>query len=310
MLTATTIVIACVLLASIAYAGWPLLALPRVRAAALGAGGSCCVAGGTTILGLLAAGLIGMPGVADRQAAAQEPSTSDAAAAAEPSSASGSGSQGIPAPTPDSPASPATAASDDPQIEAGAEGKVVIPPGRPDWVEAAPRLMGSGTHTLAVSSGPFKRYHDAERSLDMGLKAATDEYIADRLGSTLAPTLLSYDVQTIKQRLVKQPTYPEKVVFSAPVDEMEQIHALLEFGPDFRQELDGRWNQVRATSRLAQMGLFSGAALLLLSSVFGYFRLDNATRGYYTGRLQFMAAAAILAIVGAGAVLARWITWM
>jgi hypothetical protein len=47
-----------------------------------------------------------------------------------------------------------------------------------------------------------------------------------------------------------------------------------------------------------------------LGSVFGYFRLDNATRGYYTGRLQFMAAAAILAIVGAGALLGRWITWL
>ena len=59
-----------------------------------------------------------------------------------------------------------------------------------------------------------------------------------------------------------------------------------------------------------RLGLFAGAALLLLASVFGYFRLDNATRGYYTGRLQFMTAAAILAVVGAGAVLAQWIHWL
>ena len=60
-----------------------------------------------------------------------------------------------------------------------------------------------------------------------------------------------------------------------------------------------------------QVGLFAGAALLALGSVFGYFRLDNATRGYYTGRLQFMTAAAILAIVGARrASLARWIHWL
>jgi hypothetical protein len=44
--------------------------------------------------------------------------------------------------------------------------------------------------------------------------------------------------------------------------------------------------------------------------MFGYFRVDNATRGYYTGRLQFLSAAAILAIVGAGVVLARWIHWL
>ena len=50
--------------------------------------------------------------------------------------------------------------------------------------------------------------------------------------------------------------------------------------------------------------------LLLLASVFGYFRMDNATRGYYTGRLQFMTAAAILGIVGVGAILSQWIHWL
>ena len=59
-----------------------------------------------------------------------------------------------------------------------------------------------------------------------------------------------------------------------------------------------------------QTGLVSGAMLLLLTSVFGYFRLDNATRGYYTGRLQFMTAAAILAVVGAGVIAAQYITWL
>ena len=42
---------------------------------------------------------------------------------------------------------------------------------------------------------------------------------------------------------------------------------------------------IRANSRLTQLGLFAGAGLLFLGSVFGYFRLDNATRGYYTGSL-------------------------
>jgi len=91
---------------------------------------------------------------------------------------------------------------------------------------------------------------------------------------------------------------------------MHENFALLEFSPEFRSELDRRWAKVRATSRLAQTGLVSGGALFLLASVFGYFRLDNATRGYYTGRLQFMTAAAILAVIGAGAVLAQWIHWL
>jgi hypothetical protein len=61
---------------------------------------------------------------------------------------------------------------------------------------------------------------------------------------------------------------------------------------------------------LTQLGLFAGAGLLLIGSIFSYFRLDNATRGYYTGRLQFLTAAAILAVIGGGVFAARWIHWL
>jgi hypothetical protein len=61
---------------------------------------------------------------------------------------------------------------------------------------------------------------------------------------------------------------------------------------------------------LTQLGLFAGAGLLLIGSIFSYFRLDNATRGYYTGRLQFMTAASILAVIGGGIFAARWIHWL
>ena len=37
--------------------------------------------------------------------------------------------------------------------------------------------------------------------------------------------------------------------------------------------------------------------VLLLALMFGYFKLDTATKGYYTGRLQMGLAAAILAVV-------------
>jgi len=104
--------------------------------------------------------------------------------------------------------------------------------------------------------------------------------------------------------------YHDIARYSEPVGEMHEHFALLEFGPEFRAELDERWTKVKATSRVLQTGLVSGAALLLLASVFGYFRLDNATRGYYTGRLQFMTAAAVLAVVGAGVIMARYIAWL
>jgi hypothetical protein len=271
-------------------AAWPLVLTQRFRPVLAGVGGSGCVGLGTAIVGLLAGGLVQFPG-ASAAAWADEKGPETVAA-----------SQPI-----ESPAEAIEVSKGDPQIEAPAE-TVEIPPGRPKWVGAEPNLRGK-IHTVPVSSGPYATDPQAKRALDEALVKATNEYIVEQLGSELAPTLLRYDARTIKERFVKEENrYHDVARYS--VGWMHEQFALVEFGPDFRKELDARWTKVRATSRLAQTGLVSGAALALLASVFGYFRLDNATRGYYTGRLQFMTAAAILAVVGAGAVIAQWIHWL
>ena len=69
--------------------------------------------------------------------------------------------------------------------------------------------------------------------------------------------------------------------------------------------------RVRVTRfKWLELALLTFAVLLLLATVFGYFRADHATRGYYTRRLQTMAAAGVVAIIVAGTVFAQWITWL
>jgi hypothetical protein len=89
-----------------------------------------------------------------------------------------------------------------------------------------------------------------------------------------------------------------------------QSHALLSFDDDFRGAVSAKWAEVRAASRLMQTGLGAGIVILLLSTMFSYFKLDTATRGYYTGRLQFAAAAAILAVIAASVLFANYVPWM
>lgn len=193
-------------------------------------------------------------------------------------------------------------------------GEVIIPPGRPEWVGR--NIMVGSEHSVAVCSGPFSTEAEANRELDKVLKQKTDEYIAEQLGSSLAPQLIRFDVVKIKKPkkeqglgLVKpENLYHEQI--SVSIGPMHQVHALLEFDPDFRKQITDKWRDLTAYYRLLQTGLVAGGALLFLGTVFSYFRLDTATRGYYTVRLQFMTAAAILAIVGAGALLARWIYWL
>jgi len=271
------------LIACFLVAAWPLLLAARLRPVLLRAGGSGCIGLGAAAVGLLAGGFVQLPGNSALALGDEQPSevtTRQELAEAITSS--------------------------EPVIENHAT--VEIPPGRPEWIGSEPNLRGK-VHKIPVSSGPYATDAQAKRALDEALVKATSEYIADQLGSELAPQLLRYDARTIKQRFVKDENkYHDVARYS--VGWMHENFALLEFGPEFRSELDRRWTKVRATSRLAQTGLVSGGALLLLASIFGYFRLDNATRGYYTGRLQFMTAATILGVIGAGAVLAQWIHWL
>ena len=327
-----TFTIAAILLTTLAVASWPLLALRRLRPALQLTGGSCCIAAGSTLVGLLAAGFIALPGATPLQASAQEKAP-DTAASAEPTSESKATEPVAESPSAITPATPAPAApapaaptppaqseivldaadaqpakSDDLKIETLADGTIVIPAGRPEWVKVAKSDLTGPVHKIYVTSDPYKLPRDAQHALEEAMKRATDEYVADQLNSPLAAKFVPYSLDAIEDRFVKQ-TYNETINFES-VGLMEQRHALLEFGPGFRDELRHHWAGRIAESRLYQVGLGAGAALLLLASVFGYFRLDNATRGYYTGRLQFMTAAAILAIVALGAAAAFRFTWL
>jgi hypothetical protein len=248
------------------------------------------------------------PAVASHAASATDPAASDAAASTAPAAAS------VAPPTPQSEikldSSAAPTRPDDIKIETLADGTIVIPAGRPEWVSARKSdFSDPEVHRIYVTSGPYKLPQDAQRGLDDALKQATDQYVADQLRSPLAAKFISHDPQTIRDRFVKQ-TYRETVNFADPIGPMQQLHAQLEFDSAFRKQIHQHWVGRIAESRLYQIGLGAGAVLLLLTSVFGYFRLDNATRGYYSGRLQFLTAAAILAIVALASAAAFQFTWL
>lgn len=292
------------LIACLVVAGWPLFTHPRIRPLLTGAAGSTCMLIGATTAGLTAGGIFQLPALTGELYAFDNHPAVERAAdlPATESSATESSATESSAPKLSTPKAA------DPQIESTSPDQVVIPPGRPEWVEKEPNLNGA-VHTIAVSSGPFKTETECRRALDKELVKATRNYIVEQLGSDLAAQFIQYDARTIRQRLLKPSNiYNEEITVS--FGPMHQTHAVLEFDSKFRKQLSTRWDKVRGASRLTQAGLFAGAALLLVGSIFGYFRTDNATRGYYTGRLQFMTAAAILAILSAGVVVARFITWL
>lgn len=193
-------------------------------------------------------------------------------------------------------------------------GGVVIPP-RPPWVESDPDRSGE-VHTTAVSSGPHETEQACREYLNRELERAVAEYVDWYLGRVYgqqfhASTFVRYDLETIKSRLVADGKLHHEVI-KVSFGPMHQMHALLEFDKDFRAELDGRraelqrhWREWVVRGRLLGTALGMAVVLALLAVLFGYFRADTATRGFYTGRLQLVATLVILGVLLGGVVLAN-----
>ena len=73
--------------------------------------------------------------------------------------------------------------------------------------------------------------------------------------------------------------------------------AQIEFGDAFDAYVQQRVAECRTQKRLIKSGLIGGSLLGLLAVAFGYFKMENATRGFYSRRLQtvsFLVAAAVI----------------
>ncbi|HEY2415178.1 MAG TPA: hypothetical protein VGI40_23240 [Pirellulaceae bacterium] len=257
------------IIVSAAIAAWPVVFAPAFRTARTYLTGSCCLSLGTGIITLAAWLLPAATFTANVLADDKDVSALKAEA--------------------------------DPII---GDHAIQIPAGRPDWIGQQPSSSGK-IHTISIASGPYATNRESLQALDDAIVKATKEYIAEQLNSDLAAQLITYDARTIKRNFVKDDTYHDEATYS--VGKMHENFARLQFDQKFRTEIGRRWNQVRASGRLLQTGVFAGASLLVVASIFGYFRTDHVTRGHYNRRLQFLAATALITIAATATLALRFI---
>ena len=177
---------------------------------------------------------------------------------------------------------------------------------RPAWVDSPPSREGP-VHTIPLAIGPYSTLEEcwqlAAQQVDKAVAQYNDWYLGPRGGAD--------------RKLVRTPAY--RADWADPSqhyheirpsqllgENMHILHVLLQFDDPYRQQLDTCWAQTTAAGRLTQVVLLSGAILALLATFYLYLKLDLATEGRYTRRLQCAVAGAILALVASGVLLARW----
>jgi hypothetical protein len=249
---------------------------------------------------------------AAEQAAPSEPPAPVAAPAEETAapSAAVETPQPVPPAAPEAAVAPAPAAAAPP---AEAEAPITkptateqTPPARqnsskPDWVDAPPRFENS-IYSISAASGLFVSVPECQRELNARLKRDVDHYIEEYLGegaAQLADVPLSY----IKQHLEKAEF--NEMVLSDSVGPMHQLHAQLAIDDNARNEFQRRWHDAMVTDRLWYTGAGAAMLLALLSTFYGYLKLDLRTGGAQKTRLQ-LAATLVALLVAASVFLVRW----
>ena len=159
-----------------------------------------------------------------------------------------------------------------------------------------------------VTVGPYLSRGECHRALNAELKKVTDVYVDEYLGLPDASAHVDFDIAYIQAHLVA--SAPEAEDVDTSFGQMRQLSVRLKFDDEFQRAIDARWRESKVQARLLRITLGAGVGFLLLGALFGYLKLDTATHGTYSRRLQLMSAAVILTLVASGALIARWIPWL
>ncbi len=171
------------------------------------------------------------------------------------------------------------------------------PDERPEWVdweEGVPYKAGKACQ-MRIAVGPYSTRSECNQKLPERLHEAIDQYVAVYAGPE-AREKVRLPLDYIQSRLV-QAEWPETVDIGIPGVSAIQLHVLLEFDHEANATITEQWDRAVVNGRLAGIGGLAAGVLLLLSAVYGYLKIDLATKGAYRGRLRLAATGLILILL-------------
>jgi hypothetical protein len=167
---------------------------------------------------------------------------------------------------------------------------------RPAWLDQPGGREGD-VYYETVMVERYTTPADAEDALARELVERTKAYVDRYLGEG-SSKLFVVPPAFIHDHLVKD-RYQEAVESS--VGPMVNAYARLGFDGRTRARLQRMHRDAQTENNLLSVAGGAAGVLLILGAVFGYLKLDTLSRGYYTRRLQFAAAAVILTVLFVGA---------
>jgi hypothetical protein len=178
--------------------------------------------------------------------------------------------------------------SSDPPATAPSTASIPVTP-RPDWLEKPAEFTPDGAYTVVVRTNPVLRLQDALRELESKMRQEARAFVelnTRRALSSRSPNRLPWDYIAQKAKVAE---FKEIKHSPRAGTNMVVIHAQLTFTPQLQGEIEWIVQQALVRQRTTLVLLVAGFVLAIIGVLYGYLRLDTATKGYYTWRLRFLA---------------------
>ena len=184
----------------------------------------------------------------------------------------------------------------------------------PEWVQQGSFEQDGSEYILVETEGCVTAL-DANRELDIAISTAISEALDRRLGKG-AGQRVQLEPDYIAAKLIPDTHSVVRPYRNEFTDEIAQRlgkeygeffrgYAQLKLDPAFYTFARQRWRSEQTRLRLMALALISLTVLALLTTTYGYLRINQATRGFYSVRLLTFGLAAILLLTAAVLVLFR-----
>jgi hypothetical protein len=176
---------------------------------------------------------------------------------------------------------------------------------RPSWVDNPPeqRVDAEGVFRLVgTTQALYATPQESQLAADEVVQELFDQYVRRVYGTEIVGKLrLPREINTSK---IVSWTEPQESPTTGMT--MYETHVLLALDQNDRHIIEERLQAIEIDRRVHLAGAGSLLVLGLIATLWGYLRLDTASRGYYSGRLKLGAAAAVALVAGAALHVARW----
>lgn len=173
------------------------------------------------------------------------------------------------------------------------------------WVKGAAdqKSLNNDAFYTTIATLQFHEDNREEMREDFRQKVEqrVNEYIDLQLLEEGASRHIDLPYSYIQENIIKI-EYPETGDDS--IDEngkqMVTTHARLVFSPEVNKHIRKLYKDTVVVHRIGFFAAIAGMFLAFVGTIYGYFRLDTATKGYYSGRLKMAAIAIFILILAAG----------